>query len=195
MQAVHAIVHTCLEVSAKHRRGGRGSVEDTSTLCKLRRLVPRPQDHMRSRIEDRFEQTNEEANGDNMLRCGHGRKAEREHRPQQLAGGYPNAGANLRQNNLAGNLSDDVTARPSDVYHVQFVVVHLQVFFHAGDVCVGDVRLVQVLDEVSQAEDGEDAEIEALYEGCLFFGATGLVVPNVGVPRHLGLRLGHCAIG
>lgn len=42
VQAIHAIVHTCLEVPAKHRRGGGRSVEDTSTLCQLRRLVPRP---------------------------------------------------------------------------------------------------------------------------------------------------------
>lgn len=139
------------------------------------------------RIEDRFEQADKEANGNDVLRCGHSRKTERENRPQQLARGYPNAGANLCQNNLAGNLSNDISARPGNVDHVQLVVVHLQIFFHAGDVCVGNVGLVQILDEVSQAKDGEDTKIQALHESCLFFRATRLVVPDVGVPWHLGL--------
>lgn len=104
-----------------------------------------------------------------MVRLRHGGQAEGEHRPNKLARRDPDTWSDFCQDNLAGHLADDVATSPGDIDQVELIAVHLQVFFHARDVGVGDIGLVEVLDEVSQAEDEEDEEVESLYECHLLF--------------------------
>lgn len=149
VQAVHALVHSRLQVAAEHRSRGRTRVEDAGSLREFARLVPGAEDHVRGRVEDGLEQADEEADGDDVVGRGHGGEAEGEHCPDELAGGDPDAGADFGQDDLRGHLADDVAAGPGDVDHVELVGVHGEVFFHAADVGVGDVGLVEVFDEVA----------------------------------------------
>ena len=149
VQAIHALVDSRLQVAAEHRSRGGGSVENAGSFGEFARLVPGAENHVRGRVEDGLEQADEEADGDDVVGRGHGGEAEGEHCPDKLAGGDPDGGTDFGQDYLRGHLADDVAAGPGDVDHVELVGVHGEVFFHAADVGVGDVGLVEVFDEVA----------------------------------------------
>jgi hypothetical protein len=149
VQAVHALVDARLQVAAEHGSRGRRCVENAGALRELARLVPGAQDHVRGRVEDALQQADEEADRDDVVGGCHGGQAEGEHCPDELAGRDPDGGADFCQDDLAGDLADDVAAGPGDVDHVELVAVHGQIFFHARDVGIGDVGLVEVFDEVA----------------------------------------------
>jgi hypothetical protein len=126
----------------------------------------------------------------NVVGSGDSSQTESKHRPDQFARRYPDARPHFCQDNLAWDLSDDIATSPGDIYHVQLILVHLKIFLHARDISIGDVGLVQILDEIAKTENQEDVEVEFLYECRFLLGATWIVVPDVCIPRYFDLVLG-----
>ena len=77
---------------------------------------------------------------------------------------------------MRGELTNYVAGGPSNVDEVELVGVHVQVFFHAGHVGVGDASLGEVFDEVAKGENCEEGEIEFLDEFTFGWGAGWVVV-------------------
>lgn len=94
---------------------------------------------MRGRVEGGFKQTNEEPDGDNMVRSLRRCETEGQHGPYQLASRNPDRRAQLGENNLRWDLAEDIPDCPGRVDEVELVSAHLEVFFHAAHVGIGDL--------------------------------------------------------
>lgn len=163
-------------------------MEDTGAFPQLARLVPAPNQKVGGGIEDTLNQADQEADGDDLIAAARSGEAERQDRPYQLTAWDPYRRSDFGENKLGRQLSDDISGGPCHVYQVQLVRVHGQILLHAGHVCIGNVCLVQILDEVSEAEDRQERNIEFLDEFPLFGSPRRFII--LGKP--LGLIFRKC---
>lgn len=110
------------------------------------------------------------------------------YRPHQFARRDPDAGPDFCKDNLRRDLANDISGSPSNINDVDLIGIHGQIFLHSGDIGVRNVRLIQVLDEVTQRQDNQNAYVQLLYESNFFFGSAGLIVPDVRPPWNRLLR-------
>lgn len=182
--AVQTRVDAGLEISAEHAGGGRRRVEDAGPLAQLARLVPAAQDGVRGRVEAGLGEADEEANRHHVLGAGGQGEAEGQQRPDELAARDPDRGPDPPgQHHLRRDLPRHVARRPRRVHEVDLVPRHAQVLLHAAHERVGHVALVQVLDEVSQRQHGDEVDVELPEEGPLLGRPVRVAVPEVGRPR------------
>ena len=168
---------------------GKVTHKDAAPLPQLAWRIPRAQDHHSSRIEGRLKQSDEEPQRDYLVRSLHSRHAESQRRPDKLTERDPPARADLRQQNLRGDLSDDVSTGPGGIDDVQLLREHSQIFSHAADVCISDVDRVEVFHEEAERQDGDEMDVQFLNEATLFSGTARLPIPDVRPPWWLAERL------
>lgn len=151
-------------------------MEDTSSLARLARFVPAPDEEMRRRVEYALDETNKEADDDDLGTVRRGGEAESQNRPDEFTARHPYRRPDLCEDELRRQLADNVTRRPRYIDEVELVRVHREVLLHARDVCVADVRRVQVLDEVTETEDRQEGGVQLLDKLDLLLCPGGLVV-------------------
>lgn len=151
-------------------------MEDAGSLAQLARLVPASDEEMGCRVKDTLHETDKEPDRDDVVTGRCGSEAEREHRPDEFAAWNPDGRADLGQDKLTGQLTNDITRSPCDVNHIELVRIHLEVLFHPGNVGIGNVGLIQIFDEVSEAEDGDQEAIKLLDELSLLWSPRGIIV-------------------
>lgn len=78
------------------------------SFAQLARFVPAADEEVGGGIEDALDEAHEEANSDDLTARGRGGKSEREECPDELAARYPDGRANLGENELRGELPDDI---------------------------------------------------------------------------------------
>lgn len=130
-------------------------MENASSLAQLARLVPSSKDSVSSWVKDRLCKSDEESDYDDMVAGFRCRKRESQHCPHQLAAWYPYRWADFRENDLTGNLANNVSDSPGGINQVDLVPVHGQILLHPTHEGITDVGLIQILDEVAQRQDGD----------------------------------------
>lgn len=122
---VEASVDGRLQISREHASDGGGGVENARSLAQLARLVPTPDEKVCRRVEDALHETDEKSDRDDVVAGRGGGKAESEDRPDELAAGDPDRGADFGEDELAGQLADDISRGPGNIDHVELIRVHL----------------------------------------------------------------------
>ena len=175
MPPIQRLVDPTLQEPRKQRPRQPTTREDRRPLPQLLLLIPAAQDpvgaHKRARLEHRLE----EADNHDLLRRPRERRAQREHAPDDHARREPEARPHELQREVVRELAKDVPAVEDGVDLVELRAVEAQVLAHAGDVRVGEVRAVEVVDPVHEADEGEDDgvgfEEEGLLQLCSGWGA------------------------
>ena len=104
-------------------------------------------------------------------------RPQRQQPPAETRGRQPDARRDLLQNQIIRDLAEHVSAVEDGVDLVQLGSGEVQVFFHAADVGVVEVRAVQVVDPVHEADVGEDEPVD-FEEEVFFFPCGGGFAPD-----------------
>lgn len=83
-------------------------MEDAGSLAQLAGLVPAADEEVGGWVEDAFDEADEEADGNHVVAGSGGCEGEREHCPYELAAGDPDRGADFGEDELRGELADDL---------------------------------------------------------------------------------------
>lgn len=153
-------------------------MEDGHPLRELRLGVPAAQDVQQAGEEAALEEAHEEAEHVQLGDVAQPGLAERERAPRDLHAGEEQARPDALDDERRGDLHDGVGAGVGGPRVGVLVAVHGQVLLHARHVGVGEVALVEVLEEEAQAADGEDGEVELAEEDAL----RGALEVRVRVP-------------
>ena len=156
-------------------------MEDAGAFGELVAPVPGPDDVLHAGVESGFGEADEKADAVHLFGCVAAGEGEGQDRPDHLHGGDPDAGPDAGQDEVGRDLADDIAHCPKGLHVVQLVLVQAEVLFHSADEGVGDVGLVEILDEVAQGGEGQEGGVE-FEEEAAFLGTLVERVPDVGPP-------------
>lgn len=106
-------------------------MENTGAFPELARLVPTADQEVRGGIEDTLDETDQEANSNDLVATARSSKTESQDCPYKLTAWDPNRGPNFGEDELGRELPDDIACSPRHIYQVQLVRVHGEVLFHS----------------------------------------------------------------
>lgn len=131
--------------------------------------VPGPDHEMQSRPTSRFDKADAESQGINLLRALAFVQEQHEDAPHKLGDRKVEPRRDLGQQDLGGDLADDVADLEPGDHPVELVSPEAQVLLHPRDEGIVDVVAVQVLGEEREAAERQDGEVELLHELLLLF--------------------------
>jgi len=139
-------------------RGGRE--EEGEALLGLVAAVPAREQEEAAREHDRLEHAEEEAGGEQAGVVLHDALQGRDGAEADAADRQPDAGREVLEQDVGGDLAEDVGDEEDDQGRVVLRAVHVEVLLEAEGARVGDVDAVQEGQEVEDDHEGDEVQVD-----------------------------------
>lgn len=151
--AVQRGVDTTLKNQRKQRAESTGSLEQGGTLAELLLGVPRSDEVVETGVVGRLEQSDEKADGIELLIVRDPGRAKGHEGPSELERENDIVRRKTRQHDVARNLADNVADDPAGGGVVELKAVHVQVLLHSTDEGGIEIGLVKI--PTNETKNGE----------------------------------------
>lgn len=147
MHPIQILIHSRLQIPAKRTPQRRRHMKNGHPLRQLRLRIPTPQHIQQARKKRALKEPHEKPEHIQLRRIPQPSLGEGEGAPGDLHGGEPVGRADALDDEGRGDLHDGVGAGVGGAGVRVLVAPHAQVLLHARHVRVGQVALVEVLEE------------------------------------------------
>ena len=138
----------------------KGSVQLYKPLCPFLLRIPGAYQVDDAGKESTLTKPNQETNSIKLLIRSDGRSTEGEDRPKNLECRNHIRRTKSCDQDDSWELRDNITSSENVARICELVAIHLQRFFHARDVGIAQVSLVEILAEVPKTRVGQEIEVE-----------------------------------
>lgn len=142
--SVQVVVEAGLDEAANHGTSEAGGSEDAAALAELALRVPCAEDVVCADKGGRFADALEEADGHDGARVVHGGRHHGQAAPEDHHEREPDARLDVVQRQVGWDLAEHVADGEAGVDDAELVAYEAEVFFHAGDVGIGEVGSVEL---------------------------------------------------
>lgn len=107
-----------------------------------------------------FRQTQKEPDSHDTLRVTHRSGDHRKSTPEKHHSRKEISRSDVGHGQVGGNLADNVTNGEDGVDDIELVAMKGKLLLHAGHIRIGQIGAIEVVEEVGDAAEGEDKEVD-----------------------------------